>query len=78
MDSSEVISGKASAFKAEAALQVYGQVFVPGDQGYDEARRAWNLTIDQRPALIVVPETVSDIQSAVRYAVSQGLTVAVQ
>jgi hypothetical protein len=29
---------------------VAGDVFVPGDGGYDEARRAWDLVVDQRPA----------------------------
>jgi hypothetical protein len=29
-----------------------GQVLVPGETGYDEARRVWNGTVDRRPALI--------------------------
>ena len=30
---------------------IAGDVFFPGDDGYDEARRAWNLAADQRPAV---------------------------
>ena len=33
-----------------------GSVIAPGDQGYDEARMAWNLAADQRPAAVVLPE----------------------
>jgi hypothetical protein len=32
---------------------VTGDVFAPGDHGFDEARRAWNLTTDERPAVVV-------------------------
>jgi hypothetical protein len=29
-----------------------GRVFVPGRIGYDQARQAWNLAVDTRPAVI--------------------------
>ena len=32
-----------------------GTVAAPGDRAYDEARQAWNLAVDQRPALVAVP-----------------------
>ena len=35
---------------------VAGDVFVPGDDGYDDARRAWDLVVDQRPAVVVFAE----------------------
>ena len=34
-----------------------GQVVAPEDPGYDQARQAWNLAADQRPAFVVFPET---------------------
>ena len=34
---------------------VAGDVFTPGDHGYDEARQAWNLTVDQRPPVVGSP-----------------------
>jgi FAD/FMN-containing dehydrogenase len=77
MDSSELISGRAPVV-AGTALNIHGVTYSPGDHEYDPARQAWNLVVDQHPALIVIPETVADIQEAVRYAVSQQLTVAVQ
>ena len=32
---------------------IAGRVFVPGEAGYDQARQAWNLVVDQRPAVVV-------------------------
>ena len=50
----------------------------PGDTGYDEARRAWNLAVDQRPAAVALPATVDDVVAAVDHARTVGLRVAVQ
>jgi FAD/FMN-containing dehydrogenase len=38
------------------------------DPEWDLARRAWNLRVDQRPALIAVPESAQEVATAVRYA----------
>jgi hypothetical protein len=32
---------------------IAGQVFVPGQAGYDQARQAWNLAVDERPSVVV-------------------------
>lgn len=50
----------------------------PGQAGWDEARRAWNLSVDQRPATVALPETVEDVVAAVDHARAAGLRVAVQ
>jgi len=50
----------------------------PGRAGWDEARRAWNLAVDQRPAAVALPETVDDVVAAVDHARAAGLRVAVQ
>ncbi len=55
-----------------------GRVVLPGDGGFDEARGAWNLAIDQRPAAVVFPESAADVAAAVRYAAERGLRVAAQ
>ena len=36
-----------------------GQVFVAGQAGYDQARQAWNLAVDQRPSVVVEAESAS-------------------
>ena len=50
----------------------------PGDAGWDEARRAWNLAVDQRPAAVALPLTVDDVVAVVEHARLVGLKVAVQ
>ena len=54
-----------------------GAAYVPGDDGYDDASRAWNLNAGQRPALVVVAEGASDVIAAVRFARELSLGVGV-
>ena len=53
------VSARRTAETLRAAMS--GEVFVPGDDGYDEARRAWNLAVDERPAVVVFPESAADV-----------------
>jgi FAD/FMN-containing dehydrogenase len=55
-----------------------GDVVSPADTGYDEARLAWNLAADQRPAAVAFPENESDVAFAMAYAREAGLRVSVQ
>jgi FAD/FMN-containing dehydrogenase len=50
----------------------------PGDRGWDDARRAWNLSVDQHPAAIAIPKTAHDVVAAVNFAREHGLRVAAQ
>jgi FAD/FMN-containing dehydrogenase len=59
-------------------LSMLGQAIAPGEPRYDELRAAWNLSVDQRPALIVVAHSAADIAEAVHFAESANLSVAVQ
>lgn len=63
---------------AHLQTRIHGMVIAPHDPGYGSARRAWNLTVDQYPAVIVVADNASDIVEAVRFARREGWTVAVQ
>ncbi len=58
--------------------QLMGTVTAPGDDGWDAARQAWNLAVDQQPAAVAEPETVSDVVKIVNYARERGLHVAAQ
>jgi FAD/FMN-containing dehydrogenase len=55
-----------------------GELVLPGEPGWDEARTAWNLALDQRPAAVVVAESTADVAETVRAARSAGLRVAPQ
>src|SRR3954466_6081168 len=51
---------------------------LPTDEGWDAARQAWNLAVDQNPAAVALPETAEQVAQAVRYARSRGLRVVPQ
>ena len=55
-----------------------GKITLPDHAGYDDARRAWNLAIDQRPAAVARPESAEDVAETVRLARTLGLRVAAQ
>lgn len=48
------------------------------DADWEEARRCWNLAVDQRPAAVTYPESAEDVRGAVEYAATNGLRVAFQ
>ena len=58
--------------------EIHGEVLLPDDSRYNQTHQAWNLTVDQHPAVIVVPQSAEDISAAVRFARRVGLGVAVQ
>ncbi|HEY7148302.1 MAG TPA: FAD-binding oxidoreductase [Gaiellaceae bacterium] len=55
-----------------------GEVVLPDDPGYDDARVVWNGMADRRPALVVRPTDVDDVVAALRFAREQELLVAVR
>ncbi|HEY4279969.1 MAG TPA: FAD-binding oxidoreductase [Conexibacter sp.] len=55
-----------------------GPVIAPDEAGWDRARQTFNLTIDQRPALIALAQDARDVASAVRFANARGMRVAPQ
>jgi FAD binding domain len=63
---------------AELRSAVVGDIYAPGDPGYDAARTAWNLAVDQRPALVARARNAADVARIVRFAAEQNLRVAPQ
>jgi FAD/FMN-containing dehydrogenase len=63
-----------SEFQARFA----GQIIVPGDASYEDARGIWNGSIDRRPAAIARCTGVADVVAALRFARSSGLQAAVR
>jgi len=53
----------------ELRAHVSGQVITPNEDGYDTARQAWNLAVNQHPALIVIAQNAGDIVEAVHFLV---------
>ena len=55
-----------------------GSVILPGDAGYDQARKVWNAMIDRRPAAIAQCTGVGDVIETVNYARENGVPVSVR
>ncbi|MEV0236357.1 FAD-binding oxidoreductase [Nonomuraea sp. NPDC050786] len=55
-----------------------GRVLLPGDEGFDEARRPWNLAVDQPVRAVVEVADADDVAAAVGYARLHGLAVTAQ
>jgi FAD/FMN-containing dehydrogenase len=51
---------------------------LPHDPNWNEARRAWNLAVDQQPAAVALPESAEDVAAIVRWARTRGLRIAPQ
>ena len=62
----------------ELADSMRGPVLLPGNEGYEKARRVLNASIDKHPAIVVQPTGVSDIQNAVTFASERDLLLAVK
>ena len=63
---------------SQLASALHGRIVLPEHARYDEARRAWNLAVDQRPSAIVFPESAQDVAAAVLFAQEHGQRVAAQ
>jgi FAD/FMN-containing dehydrogenase len=63
---------------ADLQRSLAGDVVVPADPGYDDARRCFNALVDRRPAVIVRCAGAGDIGTAFAFARSQELEVAVR
>src|SRR5215218_8226296 len=53
--------------------QLHGSLLRPGEEGYEEARAAWNLNARQSPAVVVLAGDAEDVLLAVRFAGDVGL-----
>jgi FAD/FMN-containing dehydrogenase len=69
----ETIFDRSTLEELRAGLR--GAAYVPGEEGYDEARKAWNLNAHQQ--LVVMAAGAADVIAAVRLARDEGLGVGV-
>jgi FAD/FMN-containing dehydrogenase len=54
------------------------ELLKPGEEGWDSARAAWNLAVDQEPAMVARPGNADEVAAVVNFARKNGLRVAVQ
>jgi FAD/FMN-containing dehydrogenase len=62
----------------DLAAALRGDVIMPGDPGYDEARAVYNGMIDKRPAAIARCRDTADVIAAVAFARAHGVEIAVR
>jgi FAD/FMN-containing dehydrogenase len=55
-----------------------GEIFLPGEPSYEDARKIWNATVDKHPALIARCSNTQDVVRAVEFAREKGLLLAVR
>ena len=55
-----------------------GQVLLPDEAGYGQARRVWNAMVDRRPAVIARCAGTADVAAAVRFGRDRGLEIGVR
>jgi FAD/FMN-containing dehydrogenase len=63
---------------ADLRQTLRGNVCLPQEAGYDEARTIWNAMINRRPGAVVRCRGAADIVAAVRFAREHGLLLAVR
>lgn len=57
---------------------VKGRVLLPGEDGFDEASKPWNLAVEQPVAAVVEAADAADVAALVRYARRAGVAVTAQ
>jgi len=55
-----------------------GRLLLPGDEGYEAARRVHNGMIDRRPSIIACCSRATDVVNALDFAIEQDLEIAVR
>jgi FAD/FMN-containing dehydrogenase len=78
-----ITSNGAKTVLTRSALQnlkasLRGPLLLPADSGYDQARRVIQGSFDRRPALIVQPTGAADVRTAIDFARSHQLLLAVK
>ncbi len=62
----------------ELKSELDGEVLVPGEAEYDEARKIWNSYFDRKPAVIVQCAHAGDVANAVTFAADLDLVLSIK
>jgi FAD/FMN-containing dehydrogenase len=76
LDGKPTVIEQAALQELKASLR--GPLLLAGEDGYEQARRVLNESINKHPALVVQPTGVADVQTAVDFARERNLLVAVK
>src|SRR5690349_6503197 len=74
-----MVMGSLQAAKIDKLKEGFsGEILLPQDGAYDEARKIWNAMIDKRPAVIARCAGTADVVRAVNFARDNNLVLAVR
>lgn len=81
-----VVAGALMGTGAQAAASdlnslraaVRGRVFLPGDSGFGQMSKAWDLSVNQAVRAVVEVADVEDARSLIRFGRENGIAIAVQ
>jgi len=78
----ELINVKGSVVKEDHIQQFRttfrGELIRPGEEGYENARKIWNASVDKHPGIVARCLGVADVVAAVNFARENELLVAVR
>ena len=75
-EGAEIVLEKAAIKELSDSLR--GRLLLPGQEGYDMARKVLNPTINKHPSLIVQPTGPADLMNAITFARERDMLVAVK
>jgi hypothetical protein len=78
MSTQALTAEELGTFLNQLSSRLGDRVLGPHDPGWNEARRAWNLAVDQHPAAVAIPESAQEVVAVVEVARERGLRVAPQ
>ena len=82
MPTEELINVKGSVVKEDHIQQFRttfrGELIRPGEEGYENARKIWNASVDKHPGIVARCLGVADVVAAVNFARENELLVAVR
>lgn len=77
-ETTQVRTGTSDAPWTELRASLRGTLVLPGDDGYETARRVYNAMIDKHPAAVARCHDSTDVATCVRFATANGVPVAVR
>ena len=73
-----IMTTKTLKARDELSGTIKGNVLVPDQPDYEEARQIWNAMIDRRPAVIVQCAEADDVPPVIRFARKNGLELSIR
>jgi FAD/FMN-containing dehydrogenase len=77
-DSTEIKASTDASHLAGLRQRLRGEIVLPGDPAYDDARKVWNGMVDKKPAIVAYCTGVDDVIAAVRFARAENQLVSVR